>query len=150
MDNEKRYTNKEMVEIEESARARADELPHIKLKPNPPNKETIENKEYWILFKSRYKYQASVFESKPSIYNDTLTHVIDIQSYRSLEREREGLREALKQENIVNKIMEWKAFWMNQNQNDEADRKNYFDRAFGVDANMKYDLARRISELAGK
>lgn len=30
---------------------------------------------------------------------------------------------------------------MNQTQNSEADRKNYFDRAFGVDSNMQHHLA---------
>lgn len=42
-------------------------------------------------------------------------------------------------------IREWKHFWMNQTQNSEEDRKNYFDRAFGVDANMMHDLANRIA-----
>lgn len=42
-------------------------------------------------------------------------------------------------------ITDWKHHWMNQTQNSEEDRKNYFNRAFGVDANMKHDLARRLS-----
>lgn len=42
-------------------------------------------------------------------------------------------------------IEDWKMFWMNQTQNSEADRKNYFNRAMGVDANMKHHLADMIS-----
>ena len=33
---------------------------------------------------------------------------------------------------------------MNQTQNGEADRMNYFNRAFGIDANMIYSLAEKI------
>ncbi len=50
----------------------------------------------------------------------------------------------LSEEAIVKVITEWKFAWMNVKGTDEADRKNYFDRAFGIDANMKYGLARRI------
>lgn len=43
-------------------------------------------------------------------------------------------------------VEEWKHYWMDQTQNSEADRENYFSRAFGVDANMKHDLARRLAK----
>lgn len=44
-------------------------------------------------------------------------------------------------DSIVKIIEKWKSFWMNQTQNSEEDRQNYFNRAFGIDANMKYHLA---------
>jgi hypothetical protein len=49
---------------------------------------------------------------------------------------------------FLNIIDEWKTLWMNQKQNSEEDYKNYFRRAFGVDANMSYSLARMCSEKA--
>jgi hypothetical protein len=48
---------------------------------------------------------------------------------------------------FVHVIEEWKGFWMNQRQNDEADYQNYLHRALGVDANMKYHLAKKLREL---
>lgn len=56
----------------------------------------------------------------------------------------ERLREALNERWLVERITEWKHAWMDVKGTDERDRNNYFNRAFGVDANMKYDLARRI------
>lgn len=47
---------------------------------------------------------------------------------------------------IFEVIMQWKHFWMNQKQNDEADYQNYLHRAMGVNANMKHDLANRINK----
>jgi len=41
---------------------------------------------------------------------------------------------------------EWKMFWMNQKQNNEADYKNYLGRAMGVDANMRCHLENLISQ----
>ena len=58
--------------------------------------------------------------------------------------ENERMRSLVNQQSMVEVIMEWKHFWMNQTQNDEQDYKNYLHRAMGVDANMKYDLANRI------
>lgn len=49
-------------------------------------------------------------------------------------------------DSIVKVIEKWKAFWMNQTQNSEADYKNYLHRALGVDANMKYHLADKVWE----
>jgi hypothetical protein len=43
-------------------------------------------------------------------------------------------------------VEDWKYFWMDQTQNSEEDRKNYFSRAFGVDANMQHHLAGLISK----
>jgi hypothetical protein len=40
----------------------------------------------------------------------------------------------------------WLSYWMNQTQNSEADRANYFRRAFGVDANMRHHLAKLLAE----
>ena len=48
------------------------------------------------------------------------------------------------EEFIVGIITEWKHAWMDVNGTDDKDRANYSRRASGVDANMKYDLARRI------
>lgn len=38
-------------------------------------------------------------------------------------------------------IDKWLAYWMNQTQNSKEDYDNYFRRAAGVDANMRYHLA---------
>lgn len=42
-------------------------------------------------------------------------------------------------------IKKWQSFWMNQRQNSQSDYENYARRAMGVDANMKHDLANRLS-----
>lgn len=49
-------------------------------------------------------------------------------------------------ESILEVCREWKGFWMDQTQNSEEDRKNYFNRACGVDANMIHHLADKINE----
>lgn len=47
-------------------------------------------------------------------------------------------------------IAKWKHRWMyDVTGTNEEDRKNYFNRAYGVDANMRYDLAKML-ELAIK
>lgn len=56
----------------------------------------------------------------------------------------ERLRDALNEHWLVEQITKWKHAWMDVKGTDERDRKNYFNKAFGIDANMKYDLARRI------
>lgn len=50
---------------------------------------------------------------------------------------------------FVHVIEEWKGFWMNQiaNTGDQADHDNYLHRACGVDANMKYNLAKRLRDF---
>ncbi len=62
-------------------------------------------------------------------------HSVGSQSAKALE---------IDEESIVKVIEEWKHGWMNVAGTDEADRKNYFNRAFGIDANMKYGLARLL------
>lgn len=52
----------------------------------------------------------------------------------------------INEKEIVDIITEWKHFWMNQTQNNKQDYENYFRRASGIDANMKYNLAKRIIE----
>lgn len=49
-------------------------------------------------------------------------------------------------EHYLKIILKWKYLWMDQTQNSEADRKNYYSRAFGVDANMQYSLAKMLAE----
>jgi len=56
----------------------------------------------------------------------------------------------LTKDDILFVITKWKMDWMNVKGTDEVDRKNYFDRAFGVDSNMKHDLARRIFNFLNK
>jgi len=56
--------------------------------------------------------------------------------------------EVFNKEFFLNIITEWKFSWMNQRQNDQKDYENYHRRAFGVDANMKHDLASRLARAA--
>lgn len=50
---------------------------------------------------------------------------------------------------IVLKIVEdWQFFWMNQTL-DEEDTKRYRERACGIDANMRHNLAERITKGLG-
>lgn len=51
------------------------------------------------------------------------------------------------EEQIVDIIIDWKHFWMNQHQNSVEDQQNYFKRAFGIDANMQYSLAKKLLPL---
>lgn len=55
---------------------------------------------------------------------------------------------SLDKEFFLDVICKWKSFWMNQTQNSEDDRQNYFNRAYGVDANMKHHLAEMCSKAA--
>lgn len=48
---------------------------------------------------------------------------------------------------ILEIIRSWQMFWTNQYQYDERDFRNYFRRAFGVDANMKHHLANTIADI---
>ena len=54
-----------------------------------------------------------------------------------------------RKEHFLKIIEEWQGYWMNQTQNSEEDRQNYFRRAFGVDANMRHHLARMLAEDLG-
>lgn len=47
---------------------------------------------------------------------------------------------------ILEVIEEWQSIWMDQRQNSEADFKNYFSRALGVDANMSHSLAKMMAK----
>lgn len=48
------------------------------------------------------------------------------------------------EDKLLGVIESWQFAWMDVKGTDEQDRKNYFKRAFGVDANMRHDLARRL------
>lgn len=68
-----------------------------------------------------------------------------------LGQEMERLQKQLEmftEDNIREVILDWKHAWMNQTQNSKEDYYNYFKRAFGIDANMQCDLARKIAALA--
>lgn len=43
-------------------------------------------------------------------------------------------------------IQKWKSAWMSDAQNPPEEHKNYFHRAFGIDANMKHSLAKMLAE----
>lgn len=46
--------------------------------------------------------------------------------------------------NLEEIILQWQRSWMDVKGTDEKDRKNYFNRAAGIDANMRYSLARKL------
>lgn len=43
-------------------------------------------------------------------------------------------------------ILKWQRKWMDVKDTNEFDRKNYFDRSAGIDANMRFSLAKMIIE----
>lgn len=47
-------------------------------------------------------------------------------------------------------ILKWQRKWMDVQGTDEQDRKNYFERSAGIDANMRFSLARMIDEWIKK
>lgn len=55
-------------------------------------------------------------------------------------------KESFHKELPLKVVDEWKAFWMNQKQNNEKDYQNYWRRAFGIDANMSHHLANKIEK----
>jgi hypothetical protein len=57
--------------------------------------------------------------------------------------------ESLNKDFFLAVIDEWQQHWMSQNFN-EQDTQNYRRRALGVDANMRYGLARMIVETLNK
>ncbi|XGC82027.1 hypothetical protein ACES2L_05955 [Bdellovibrio bacteriovorus] len=57
------------------------------------------------------------------------------------------LKTILSKECLLEVIDEWQMHWMNQDINPK-DTENYRRRAMGVDANMRYGLARMINEKA--
>ena len=52
--------------------------------------------------------------------------------------------EARDEEFYVREIEKWQFAWMNVTGTTEEDSKNYRERSRGIDANMRYDLARRL------
>ena len=58
----------------------------------------------------------------------------------ALKYERERLNEGF----FLELISRWKFVWMDVKGTDHKDRENYHRRAFGIDANMQYSLARMI------
>jgi len=48
------------------------------------------------------------------------------------------------EEFYVREIEKWQFAWMNVTGTTEEDSKNYRERSCGIDANMRYDLARRL------
>lgn len=75
-------------------------------------------------------------------------HVIEYSAYETLTAKVKRYEEVFNKEFFLNIITEWKFSWMNQRQNDQKDYENYHRRAFGVDANMKHDLASRLARAA--
>lgn len=70
-----------------------------------------------------------------------------IESYEQLQSKHTALLEQVEKLNkdfFLGIIDEWQLNWMNVTGTNEADRSNYYSRAFGVDANMRYSLARMI------
>lgn len=43
-------------------------------------------------------------------------------------------------------ILTWQRKWMDVKGTSEQDRKNYFERSAGIDANMRFSLARMLDE----
>lgn len=66
-------------------------------------------------------------------------------SQEKFKAENERLRSLLTEESLVDVIDKWHMHWYYREGDD------YRDRAFGIDANMKYSLARMLLEaLSGK
>lgn len=81
-------------------------------------------------------------------YEIAMKHGVDIYKTKLDDAEAviEKLIEGLNEEKLVQIIYDWKHGWMDVQGTDEQDRKNYFSRAFGVDANMVYSLAKQLRE----
>lgn len=86
--------------------------------------------------------------------NPLPTDCVSYSDFDKLQSENQGLREEierlralLSKENLVEIVEEWLRIWMNQTINPD-DTARYRRRAMGVDANMRYSLARIISEKA--
>ena len=80
---------------------------------------------------------------------DRVRHWEDLTEANEAIAELERKLEQINEEFIRNIITEWKHSWMNVKGTDKRDRQNYFEKAFGVDANMQYDLSRRIINALG-
>lgn len=56
------------------------------------------------------------------------------------------IRQLVAKDRLLEVVEKWQAFWMDQRQNSKEDYENYWRRAFGVDANMRHNMARMLSE----
>jgi hypothetical protein len=52
-----------------------------------------------------------------------------------------------RKEKLLDVILAWQHAWMDVRGTDERDRMSYFNKAAGIDANMRHDLARRLLRL---
>lgn len=68
-------------------------------------------------------------------------------SHTALRIENEKLKILPTKDKLLGVIMSWKYGWMDVRGTDEKDRKNYYSRAFGVDANMQHGLARMLLDF---
>lgn len=79
-------------------------------------------------------------------YSDSAVRAIRVQEFMyGYEQARKELTEAA----LVKVIEEWKFGWMNVTGTNEEDAARYRRRAFGIDANMIYGLARRLQKQFG-
>lgn len=85
---------------------------------------------------------------KYSLDNEDSCHMVDFKAGAKFVAENLHM---LVDENFFSEVIaKWKHRWMyDVTGTNEEDRKNYFNRAYGVDANMRYDLAKML-ELAIK
>lgn len=134
-------------------------------KPFPPYVHVIEKSAYDALKVDADKhlemYQLMAIEyGKANMERNALKQrvaelAVGAEAFMNMKRELTATRarivERFDQERFLDIIDEWKCFWMNQRQNSKDDYDNYFGRAMGVDANMKYHLAKMLAEkLNGK
>ena len=62
------------------------------------------------------------------------------------ERSLEGVVPEITKERLLEVVEEWQQGWMSVTGTNDEDAKNYWRRAFGVDANMRYGMARMMLE----
>lgn len=114
-----------------------------------------EPREFWIdtmmLDKPYCRYAYTEHEEALEKASCNLIHVREVlpdDQLNTLTAKVKRYEEVFNKEFFLNIITEWKFSWMNQRQNDQKDYENYHRRAFGVDANMKHDLASRLARAA--
>lgn len=56
----------------------------------------------------------------------------------------------INKETFLYVIEQWQFSWMDVKGTDKQDAKNYFRKASGIDANMRYDLAKRLADFFNK
>jgi hypothetical protein len=106
--------------------------------PTPSERDRAEAEEYAKArhpFKEGYMLKVAVDYARKHTAEIYLAGVM-------AERGRAAADEGDPKEKYLKIIHQWKAFWMNERDN------KYDQRAFGIDANMKHDLARRLVEAA--